>query len=126
MCIRDRVYLDKKIVNTIARKEYVLHNLIPKLNKFKEETGIELHTSGMPYIRTLNAKTIVDEIGIFIGAALLITSLIFFFFFRSFRATLISLVIVIIGVMSVSYTHLDVYKRQYTFQQLMVREKFRQ
>ncbi|WP_298118461.1 MMPL family transporter [Flavobacterium sp.] len=97
--IRSAVYLDKKIVNTIARKEYVLHNLIPKLNKFKEETGIELHTSGMPYIRTLNAKTIVDEIGIFIGAALLITSLIFFFFFRSFRATLISLVIVIIGVM---------------------------
>ena len=74
--IRSAVYLDKKIVNTIARKEYVLHNLIPKLNKFKEETGIELHTSGMPYIRTLNAKTIVDEIGIFIGAALLITSLI--------------------------------------------------
>jgi predicted RND superfamily exporter protein len=97
--IRSAVYLDKKIVNTVARKEYVLHNLIPKLNKFKEETGIELHTSGMPYIRTLNAKTIVDEIGIFIGAALLITSLIFFFFFRSFRATLISLVIVIIGVM---------------------------
>lgn len=97
--IRSAVYLDKKIVNTIARKEYVLHNLIPKLNKFKDETGIELHTSGMPYIRTLNAKTIVDEIGIFIGAALLITSLIFFFFFRSFRATLISLIIVIIGVM---------------------------
>ncbi len=97
--IRSAVYLDKKIVNTITRKEYVLNNLIPKLNKFKEETGIELHTSGMPYIRTLNAKTIVDEIGIFIGAALLITSLIFFFFFRSFRATLISLIIVIIGVM---------------------------
>ncbi len=97
--IRSAVYLDKKIVNTITRKEYILNKFIPEIDKFEKETGIDLRTSGMPYIRTLNAKTIVDEIGIFIGAALLITSLIFFFFFRSFRATLISLVIVIIGVM---------------------------
>lgn len=97
--VRSAIYLDKKIVNTIARKEYVLNDLIPEIEKFEKETGIDLHTSGMPYIRTLNAKTIIDEIGLFIGAALLITSLIFFFFFRSFRATLISLVIVIIGVM---------------------------
>lgn len=97
--IRSAIYLDKKIVNTKARKDYVLNDLIPEIEKFQKETGIQLHTSGMPYIRTLNAKTIIDEIGLFIGAALLITSLIFFFFFRSFRATLISLVIVIIGVM---------------------------
>jgi predicted RND superfamily exporter protein len=96
---RSAIYLDKNIVNTKARKDYVLDKLIPKIEKFETETGIDLKTSGMPYIRTLNAKTIVDEIGLFIGAALLITSLIFFFFFRSFRATLISLIIVIIGVM---------------------------
>jgi len=36
---------------------------------------------------------------LFIAAALLVTSLIFFFFFRSFRATLISLVVVCTGVM---------------------------
>ena len=97
--IRSAIYLDKKIVNTKARKTYVLNILIPEIEKFEKETGVDLHTSGMPYIRTLNAKTIIDEIGLFIGAALLITSLIFFFFFRSFRATLVSLVIVIIGVM---------------------------
>jgi uncharacterized protein len=97
--IRSAIYLDKKIVNTIARKDYVLNDLIPEIEKFEKETGVDLRTSGMPYIRTLNAKTIIDEIGLFIGAALLITSLIFFFFFRSFRATLISLVVVIIGVM---------------------------
>ncbi len=97
--IRTAIYLDKKIVNTPTRKEYVLHNLIPKLETFEKKHNVDLRVSGMPYIRTLNAKTIVDEIGLFIGAALLITSLIFFFFFRSFRATLISLVIVVIGVM---------------------------
>lgn len=97
--IRSAIYLDKKIINTKARKEYILKKLIPDIDHFKSVTGLEVHVSGMPYIRTLNAKTIIDEIGLFIGAALLVTSLIFFFFFRSFRATLISLVIVIIGVM---------------------------
>lgn len=97
--IRSAIYIDKKIVNTKARKDYVLYSLIPEIKNFKDKTGIELHTSGMPYIRTMNAKTIIDEIGLFIGAALLITGLIFFFFFRSFRATVISLLIVIIGVM---------------------------
>jgi uncharacterized protein len=97
--IRSAIYLDKKIVNTKIRKDFVLNKLIPEIEKFELETGINLRTSGMPYIRTLNAKTIIDEIGLFIVAALLITGLIFFFFFRSFRATLISLVIVIVGVM---------------------------
>ena len=97
--IRSAVYLDKKIINTKARKEFILKKLIPAIETFESKTGMDLHTSGMPYIRTLNAKTIIDEIGLFIGAALLITGLIFFFFFRSFRATMISLVIVIIGVM---------------------------
>ncbi len=96
---RSAIYLDKKIINTKARKDYVLKDLIPKIEKFEAKTGVKVHTSGMPYIRTLNAKTIIDEIGIFIGAALFITSLIFFFFFRSFRATMVSMFIVIIGVM---------------------------
>lgn len=97
--IRSAVYMDKKIVNTAARKDFILKKLVPAITTFEEETKIDLRVSGMPYIRTLNAKTIVDEISIFIGASLLVTSLLFFFFFRSFRATLISIIIVIIGVM---------------------------
>lgn len=96
--IRSAIYINKKIVNTKARKDYILNSLIPEIDKFEKTTGVDLRVSGMPYIRTLNAKTIIDEIGLFIGAALLITGLLFYFFFRSFRATLISLLIVIIGV----------------------------
>ncbi|WP_163398348.1 efflux RND transporter permease subunit [Flavobacterium fluviatile] len=97
--IRSVIYMDKKIINTSHRKNYILNDFIPKINDFEKETGIDLRVSGMPYIRTLNAKSIVDEISLFVGGSLLLTSLIFFFFFRSFRATLISMVIVIIGVM---------------------------
>jgi predicted RND superfamily exporter protein len=97
--IRSAVYLDKKIVNTPARKDFILNKLVPAIKTFEDETKIDLRVSGMPYIRTLNAQTIIGEISIFIGASLLVTSLLFFFFFRSFRATLISMIIVIIGVM---------------------------
>lgn len=97
--IRSAIYLDKKIVNTPARKDFILNKLVPAIEEFEAETKIDLRVSGMPYIRTLNAQTIIGEISIFIGASLLITSLLFFFFFRSFRATLISIIIVIIGVM---------------------------
>ncbi|WP_151893106.1 efflux RND transporter permease subunit [Patiriisocius marinistellae] len=97
--VRTAVYLKKDIVNTPARKEFIEEVLIPQIKQFESETGIKVHTSGMPYIRTLNSQNIIDEIGLFIGAALLVTSVIFFFFFRSFRATFISMFTVIIGVM---------------------------
>ena len=97
--IRSAIYLDKKIVNTPQRKDFILNKFIPKIEAFEKENKIDLRVSGMPYIRTLNAKNILSEISLFIGAALFITSLIFYLFFRSHRATLISVLIVIIGVM---------------------------
>lgn len=97
--IRTAIYLKKDIVNTSARKDFVLDVLQPKIEAFEKATNLDVRVSGMPYIRTLNSQNIVDEIGLFIGAALLVTSLIFFFFFRSIRATLISLIVVCTGVM---------------------------
>lgn len=97
--IRSAIYLKKDVVNTSERKDFVIDGLIPLIKKFEKDTGVKVHTSGMPYIRTLNSQSIIDEIGLFIGGALLVTSLIFFFFFRSWRATFISMCTVIIGVM---------------------------
>ncbi|WP_445735380.1 efflux RND transporter permease subunit [Mariniflexile sp.] len=97
--IRTIIYLDKGIVNTSARKDFIINVLEPKVKAFEETSNLKVHISGMPYVRTLNAQLIVDEIVWFVLAALLVTSIIFFFFFRSFRATLISLVVVSIGVM---------------------------
>lgn len=93
------VYIDKEIVNSKQRKTFVLNELQPLIADFEKEQNLNLYVSGMPYIRTLNSQNIIDEIGLFIVAALLVTSLIFFFFFRSVRATLISMLTVIIGVM---------------------------
>ena len=97
--VRTAVYIKKGIVNTPARKIFIEKVLIPKIAAFEKQTGMKVHTSGMPYIRTLNSQNIIDEIGMFIGAAILVTSIIFFFFFRSYRATFISMITVIIGVL---------------------------
>ena len=96
--IRTAIYMDKAIVNTSARKDFVVDVLIPKIKTFENKYNLDVRVSGMPYIRTLNSQNIVDEINLFVIAALLVTSIIFFFFFRSFRATFISLVVVCIGV----------------------------
>ncbi len=97
--IRTAIYLKKDIVNTSARKDFIINVLNPTIDAFENTNNIDVRVSGMPYIRTLNSQLIIDEIGKFIAAALLVTSLIFFFFFRSFRATFISLIVVCIGVM---------------------------
>ena len=97
--IRTVMYLDKDIVNTSVRKDFILEDLTNLVENFEEETGLDVRVSGMPYVRTMNSQNIIDEIGKFILAALGVTSLIFFFFFRSFRATVISMFVVIIGVM---------------------------
>ena len=97
--LRTLVYLDKDLLNTPVRKDFILRDLDGLIDSFETETGIQTHVSGMPYIRTKNSQSIIDEIGLFILGALGVTSLIFFFFFRSIRATIISMGVVIIGVM---------------------------
>ena len=97
--IRTIINLDKDIVNTSVRKDFILQDLNTLVKNFEKETNLDVHISGMPYVRTMNSQNIIDEIGKFILAALGVTSLIFFFFFRSIRATVISMCVVIIGVM---------------------------
>ncbi|MFT5846857.1 efflux RND transporter permease subunit [Psychroserpens sp.] len=97
--IRTAIYIKKDIVNTSARKDFIMETFNRKIKDFEAVNNLDVRVSGMPYIRTLNAQNIVDEIGLFIGLALGITSLIFFLFFRSFRATFISLIVVCFGVM---------------------------
>ncbi|MDT0691657.1 efflux RND transporter permease subunit [Salegentibacter sp. F188] len=97
--VQSALYINRDIVNSEDRKTFVLEELTPLLEKFDEEYNLDIRVSGMPYIRTLNSQNIIDEISMFLLAALLVTSLIFFFFFRSIRATVISMITVCIGVM---------------------------
>ena len=97
--IQTAIYLDKSIVNNIERIEFVNKIFIPSIKSFESQTNIDVKISGMPYIRTMNAQNIMDEIGKFVIIAIVVTICIFFFFFRSYRATIITLSVVVTGVM---------------------------
>ena len=97
--IQTAIYLDKSIVNNIERIEFVNKIFIPSIKSFESQTKIDVKISGMPYIRTMNAQNIMDEIGKFVMIAIVVTICIFFFFFRSYRATIITLSVVVTGVM---------------------------
>ena len=96
--VRSAIHLKKSIVNEPGREIYINSVLIPKVEAFESRYNLDIKISGMPYVRTKNAENIKSEISTFVILALIITSIIFFLFFRSYRATLISLCVVMIGV----------------------------
>ena len=96
--VRSAIHLKKSIVNEPGREIYINSVLIPKVEAFETKYNLDIKISGMPYVRTKNAENIKSEISTFVILALIITSIIFFLFFRSYRTTLISLCVVMIGV----------------------------
>ena len=96
--LQTAIYIKKELINTPVRRDFIFNKLIPVVEKFEKEHEVDVRISGMPYIRTLNSQNIQDEILLFVLGALLITAVIFFFFFRSYRATFITLLVVLIGV----------------------------
>lgn len=76
----------------------VVEEIEAEAARFTELTGLEVHFSGLPYIRTMQTDRIKHELGMFVGLAAAITALLMFLFFKSFRVMLISLLVVVIGV----------------------------
>ncbi|HJM16090.1 MAG TPA: MMPL family transporter [Flavobacteriales bacterium] len=92
------VDINKEVLASPERKE-----LIDRIVAFGDDYSSKLNNldvkySGLPYIRTVDSIKIKDEISLFILYTLLITSFILLLFFRSFKATFISIVVVIVGV----------------------------
>lgn len=80
---KDRVALTDRIVDVGS--------------KYEKQLGSELRYSGMPYIRSLLAKVVKDEMVLFILYAILVTALIMFIFFRSFKVVMVAMLVVAIG-----------------------------
>ncbi len=97
--VRTAINLKTEVVNTVKREEFVTKVLEPSVANFEKKYNLDVRISGMPYVRTKYSQTIKAELGKFIVLAIIVTSIIFFLFFRSFRATIISIFTVCIGVM---------------------------
>ena len=76
----------------------LIEDIKVRVNRFRQDTNIDLYTTGLPYIRMANTLKIKSEVYLFIFLALTVTALIIFFFLRTWRATLVSIAVVCIGV----------------------------
>lgn len=86
----DKLYVEDiiGIVESIKRKVKIA----------EKEMDRDIKISGLPHIRMANTKTIGQEIFLLVGLAMLVTAIILFIFLRSFRAMMISLGVVVLGV----------------------------
>ncbi len=91
------ITLDKNQVNTKGRIA-IVEEIENEVRAFETSTGMKAHLSGMPYIRTKTMFKIQQELKLFIILAMLVASLALFVFFRSFKAVLFPMVIVVISV----------------------------
>lgn len=91
------VTLSRDILDSHKRIE-VVESIKEKIDDYGHKFNIDIHYSGMPYIRTAMMVKIKAELIFFIVLSALICAVIMFLFFRSYKVVLFSLLIVGIGV----------------------------
>ncbi len=93
------VTLKKKELYSKARIPLV-RSIETRANEFGKKHTIQMHFSGLPYVRTIMSSKVAEEIKIFTLLSILITAAFIFVFFRFYSAVILSLVVVIIGVIA--------------------------
>lgn len=90
---------------TFRKKDLDSKHRIDIVNEIKKEAdafgrlhNIELHFSGMPYIRTAVMEKVSHELKLFLILAVLITAFILWVFFRTISSVVFSILVVAIGV----------------------------
>ncbi len=91
------VTMDQKSIDTKGRKELIEH-LTSYTDHFSKNQKLEVHYSGLPYIRTMNSEKLKKELGMFLWMSLLVTALVLLLFFRSLKAIIFPLLVVAISV----------------------------
>ncbi|MBU1009277.1 MAG: MMPL family transporter [Bacteroidetes bacterium] len=91
------ITLDRNVLNTKNRVALV-HEIKDELDAFSRDFDVELHYSGMPYIRTMTSEMIQRELALFVLLSLIIAAIILFIFFRSYRTVFFIILIVLVTV----------------------------
>ena len=89
--------INKDLLNS-KKREKVIEEIDAITIAFQEKTGLTLHKSGLPYIRSKVAIMIQDEMRFFLIASVVLSALILLLFFRSISSMLLSIAVVGIGV----------------------------
>jgi len=91
------ITLDEEMIRS-SKRETLIFSIKDLVDSYSTYFDVKAHYSGLPYIRTIDSVKVKNEISMFILFTLLITALILYLFFRSFKATISSIIVVIIGV----------------------------
>ena len=92
------ISLENEIIRSVNR-EALIFSIRDLVDAYSDDFKAITHYSGLPYIRTVDSIKVKEEISLFILLTLLVTSLILFLFFRSFKAVISSMIVVIVGVL---------------------------
>jgi uncharacterized protein len=91
------VRINKEIINSKGRTQ-VINDIVAHIDAYSAETNVSTYVSGLPLIRTQVADRIAREMKWFIFGSLALSALILLLLFRSVSTTLLSLLVVIIGI----------------------------
>ena len=91
------ITFDPVILNSVNRNP-ILKDIEAKAAAFSKSTNIEVHLSGLPFIRTATSKLVSNEFVLFLGLSILVSALILLIFFRSFYAVFFPILVVVMGV----------------------------
>ncbi len=91
------VTLDKNKLNTKNRVA-LIKEIKQTADSFGAKYNIPLHYSGLPYIRTVTSKKVEDELKLFVLLALAVAAVFLFIFFRSLKAVIFPMIIIVISV----------------------------
>ncbi|MEN7549928.1 efflux RND transporter permease subunit [Rapidithrix thailandica] len=87
------VTFDEAHLNS-ADRDHAIHRIEERADQFTQETGIDMHIAGLPYVRSTMAVKVKKEMEMFLAFSILITTLILFLFFRSFSPVFFSLLVI--------------------------------
>lgn len=87
------VTVNSKIINSKAR-EPMVKKVREITDRFTEKYQLSMRYSGLPYIRVVTAQMIKKEMNMFIYLSLLVTAIILFLFFRSFKVVFFCMLVV--------------------------------
>jgi len=89
--------VNRQLFNSSQRTEAV-SAIINVGNAFGSKNKIEMHYSGLPFIRTSMSDMIKKEMKVFLIGSIALSAIILMIFFRSIGTTIMSLLVVIMGV----------------------------
>jgi len=91
------ITLDRDILNTKQRVD-LIYQIRDAGMAFANAYSLEMHFSGLPYIRTITAKKVENELQLFVILSLIIASVILLIFFKNWKIVFATMIIVIFTV----------------------------